>query len=110
MLNFIPKLDREFLIANYKRLMWTLYEPTTYYRRVLTFLNEYGPRGPELKLTLDDLRAFFRTLWVMGVMHRGRRAFWKYLATVMFRYPRKLPKSIAMAVYGFHYRMVAQQL
>jgi radical SAM superfamily enzyme YgiQ (UPF0313 family) len=109
-LNFIPKLDREFLISNYKRLMRTLYEPSTYYRRVLTFLNEYGPRGPELKLTLDDIRAFFRTLWVMGVVHRGRRAFWKYLATVLVRYPRKLPKSIALAIHGFHYRMVAQKL
>jgi radical SAM superfamily enzyme YgiQ (UPF0313 family) len=109
-LNFIPKLDREFLISNYKRLMKTLYEPSTYYRRALTFLNEYGPRGPELKLTLDDFRAFFKTLWVMGVVHRGRRAFWKYLATVLLRYPRKLPKSIALAVHGFHYRMVAQRL
>jgi radical SAM superfamily enzyme YgiQ (UPF0313 family) len=109
-LNFIPKLDREFLINNYKKLMRTLYEPTTYYRRVLTFLNEYAPRGPELKLTLDDIRAFFRTLWVMGVVHRGRRAFWKYLATVLMRYPRKLPKSIALAIHGFHYRMVAQRL
>jgi radical SAM superfamily enzyme YgiQ (UPF0313 family) len=109
-LNFMPKLDREFLISNYKRLMRTLYEPSTYYRRVLTFLNEYGPRGPELKLTLDDLRAFFRTLWMMGVVHRGRRAFWKFLATVLVRYPRKLPKSIALAIHGFHYRMVAQRL
>jgi radical SAM superfamily enzyme YgiQ (UPF0313 family) len=109
-LNFIPKLDREFLINNYKRLMWTLYEPSTYYRRVLTFLNEYGPRGPTLKLTLDDFLAFFRTLWVMGVLHRGRRAFWKYFATVLLRYPRKLPKGIALAIHGFHYRMVAQRL
>jgi hypothetical protein len=103
-------LDRDFLISNYKRLMKTLYEPTTFYRRALTFLNEYGPRGPELKLTVDDFRAFFRSLWVMGVLHRGRRAFWKYLATVILRYPRKLPKSIALAIHGFHYRMVAQQL
>ena len=51
-LNFIPKLDREFLISGYKRLMQTLYEPTTYYRRVLTFLGEYRPRGPKLRLTL----------------------------------------------------------
>ena len=28
-LNFVPKLDRDFLIANYKRLMKTLYEPAT---------------------------------------------------------------------------------
>ena len=47
---------------------------------------------------------------MMGVLHRGRRAFWKYLATILVRYPRKLPKSIALAIHGFHYRMVAQRL
>jgi len=109
-LNFIPKLDREYLINGYKRLMWTLYEPTTYYRRVLTFLNEYRPRGPKLRLTLSDMRAFVRSLWIMGVLHRGRRAFWKYLATVLLRHPRKLPPAIALAIHGFHYRMVAKKL
>lgn len=109
-LNFIPKLDREFLISGYKRLMWTLYEPRTYYRRVLTFLAEYRPRGPRLRLTLGDLRALARSLWIMGVLHRGRRAFWKYLATVLVRHPRKLPPAIALAIHGFHYRMVARQL
>ena len=109
-LNFIPKLDREFLISGYKRLMWTLYEPTTYYRRALTFLNEYGPRGPKLKLTIEDIYALFRSLWMMGVMHRGRRAFWKYLATILVRHPHKFPKGIALAIYGFHYRMVAKRL
>jgi radical SAM superfamily enzyme YgiQ (UPF0313 family) len=109
-LNFIPKLDREFLINGYKRLMWTLYEPRTYYRRVLTFLAEYRPRGPKLRLTFTDLRAFARSLWMMGVRHRGRRAFWKYLATVLVRHPRKLPPAIALAIHGFHYRMVAKRL
>ena len=97
-------------ISNYKRLMKTLYEPRVYYARVLTFLNEYGPRGPKLKLTGEDIYAFFRSLWMMGVMHRGRRAFWKYFATILMRYPSKLPKAIALAIHGFHFRMVAQSL
>ena len=71
-LNFIPKLDREFLIDGYRRLMRTLYEPTTYYRRVLTFLAEYRPSGPKLPLTLRDVRAFVKSLWIMGVLHHGR--------------------------------------
>jgi radical SAM superfamily enzyme YgiQ (UPF0313 family) len=109
-LNFIPKLDRDFLVGGYKRLMWTLYEPTTYYRRVLTFLGEYRPRGPKLRLTFSDIQAFFRSLWMMGVRHQGRRAFWKYLATVLIRHPRKLPPAISLAIHGFHYRMVAKRL
>jgi radical SAM superfamily enzyme YgiQ (UPF0313 family) len=109
-LNFIPKLDREFLLTRYRSLMKNLYEPSTYYRRVLTFLREYRPRGPRLRLTLGDVRALAKSLWIMGVLHRGRRAFWKYLATVLVRHPRKLPPAIALAIHGFHYRMVAKGL
>jgi hypothetical protein len=109
-LNFVPKLDREFLLDGYRRLMRTLYEPATYYRRVLTFLGEYSPSGPKLPITLRDIRAFVKSLWIMGVLHHGRRAFWKYLATVLVRHPRKLPSAILLAIHGFHYRMVAKGL
>jgi radical SAM superfamily enzyme YgiQ (UPF0313 family) len=109
-LNFIPKLDREFLIDGYRRLMAALYEPSTYYRRVLVFLREYRPRGPRLRPTWRDVRALVQSLWVMGVWHHGRRAFWKYLATVLVRHPRKLPPAIKLAIHGFHYRMVAERL
>lgn len=109
-LNFIPKLDRDFLVDGYRRLMSTLYEPSTYYRRVLVFLKEYRPRGPRLRLTWRDVRAFVHSLWAMGVWHRGRLAFWKYLATVLVRYPHKLPPAITLAIHGFHYRQVAKGL
>jgi radical SAM superfamily enzyme YgiQ (UPF0313 family) len=109
-INFRPKLDREFLTNGYKRLMRSLYEPSNYYRRVLVLLSEYRPRGPKLRTTWGDVRAFAKSLWIMGVMHRGRRAFWKYLATVLMRHPQKLRTAITLAVHGFHYRLVAQQL
>jgi radical SAM superfamily enzyme YgiQ (UPF0313 family) len=109
-LNFVPKLDRQFLVDGYRRLMATLYEPSTYYARALVFLHEYRPRGPRLRITWRDVRAFASSLWVMGVLHRGRRAFWKYLATVLVRYPRKLPPAIQLAIHGYHYRRVAEEL
>lgn len=109
-LNFVPKLDREFLIQGYRGLMASLYEPKTYYQRALTFLTEYRPSGPRIPLTADDLRAFTRSLWTMGIVHSGRRPFWKYLATVIARYPRKLPVAVALAIFGHHYRMVANKL
>jgi hypothetical protein len=65
---------------------------------------------PKLKLTFEDIYAFFRSLWMMGILHRGRRAFWKYLAIIILRHPHKLPKGIALANYGFHYRIVAKRL
>jgi radical SAM superfamily enzyme YgiQ (UPF0313 family) len=109
-LNFVTKLDRSYLIGGYRRLMRALYEPRAYYQRALVFLGEYRLRGPRLQPTWRDVRTLLKTMWVMGVVHKGRRAFWLYLATVLRRYPRKLPRAVALAVYGFHYRMVAQSL
>lgn len=109
-LNFIPKLDREFLLNGYRQLMKSLYEPRTYYQRVLTFLAEHPPRGRGQTLRWSDLRAFARSLWTMGVLHRGRLAFWKFLAAVATRHPRQLHQAISLAIHGFHYRMVAKAL
>jgi radical SAM superfamily enzyme YgiQ (UPF0313 family) len=109
-LNFMPKLGREHLLGGYRKLMNALYEPGAYYERALTFLAEYRPRGPTMPLTEGDLHALLRSLWTMGLLHNGRRAFWKYLTTVLARHPRKLPSAIALAIHGFHYRMVAKRL
>jgi radical SAM superfamily enzyme YgiQ (UPF0313 family) len=109
-LNFIPKLDREFLIDGYRRLMHALYEPRTYYQRVLTFLAEYRPRGPRMRPSWRDVRTFVKSLWVLGVVRRGRRAFWAYLATVLLRHPHKLSRAMSLAIHGFHYRMVAKAI
>jgi radical SAM superfamily enzyme YgiQ (UPF0313 family) len=109
-LNFIPKLDREFLLNGYRQLMKALYEPRTYYQRVLTFLAEHQPRGRGPALQWSSLCAFARSLWKMGVLHRGRLAFWRYLATVATRHPRQLHHAISLAIHGYHYRMVAKAL
>jgi radical SAM superfamily enzyme YgiQ (UPF0313 family) len=109
-LNFAPKLDREYLVGGYRRLMNSLYDPATYYQRVLTFLAEYRPHGPRLRITADDVMAFIRSLWTMGVRHKGRGAYWSFLARVLTRYPRQLPAAVALAIHGFHYRIVAQAL
>jgi radical SAM superfamily enzyme YgiQ (UPF0313 family) len=109
-LNFEPALDRQFLMDGYRRLMRSLYEPRTYYCRVLTFLAHYRPHGTQLRPTWADVKAFGRSLWVLGIIHAGRLAFWSFLAKVALRHPRSFPRAIALAVYGFHYRMVAMTL
>ena len=109
-LNFVPKLDREFLLNGYRQLMKSLYEPRTYYQRVLTFLSEHRTRGPRMPLTWNNLRALVRSLWTMGVLHGGRLAFWKYLATVAALHPRQFHAAVSLAIHGFHYRMVAKAL
>ncbi len=108
--NFVPKLDREFLVAGYRRLMKTLYEPRIYYRRIFEFLHQYRPRGPKVHFGWNDVRAFFAAMWLLGIRYPGRGAYWSLLLYTLFRYPSKLGDAITLAIYGHHFRLIAQGL
>jgi radical SAM superfamily enzyme YgiQ (UPF0313 family) len=108
--NFEPRLEREFLIDNYRSLMRRLYEPTAYYERIRTFLKTHRIRGPREVLTWRDAGALFRSLWLMGVVHRGRRAYWRLLVGTLVRRPRQIGIAVTLAIMGHHYRTVAAGL
>ena len=109
-LNFMPRLNREFLQSGYRELMRTLYEPETYYRRVRIFLENHQSSGPGLIRSAKDLFAVIKTFWVLGVCHRGRLAYWKLIGSILMRSPRKLSRAIELAILGFHFRRVADSL
>ena len=109
-LNFRPKLDREFLVNGYRELMKQLYEPRNYYQRILVFLEHNRPDGPRLRLAWSDFQAFVKSLWLLGVWHRGRRAYWRFCVTTMLKRPRQLHQAITLAIIGHHFRRVAKSL
>ena len=88
-INFVTRLDREFLISGYRDLMRDLYEPKNYYQRIRAFLRNYQPRGPSLRLSGADLKAFVKSLWVLGVWRQGRRAYWGFFWSTLLASPRK---------------------
>lgn len=108
--NFEPKLDRDFLVENYRSLMRRLYEPDTYYRRVLVFLKNHKPSGPRGRVSGRDLLALPRSLWLMGIRERGRRAYWRYLSMTLIRHPDRIGLAITLAITGRHFRIVAETL
>jgi radical SAM superfamily enzyme YgiQ (UPF0313 family) len=109
-LNFVPRLDSETLINGYRELVKHLYAPKAYYRRALTFLSEYRRRGPRMRQFGRDLRAFLRSLWVMGVRARGRREFWKFLTKALLLHPRSFSEAMELAIIGHHFRIIAASL
>ena len=109
-LNFVPTLDRDFLVAGYRQLMHSLYEPRTYSERIMTLFNEYQPRGPSFRVSRVEIWAFLRSLWSLGVWHRGRRDYWRFLATVLTRQPEKFAVAVDQAIWGHHFRRVAHSL
>jgi radical SAM superfamily enzyme YgiQ (UPF0313 family) len=109
-LNFQPKLNREFLQTGYRELMKKLYEPRVYYQRILIFLDNYRPRGPRLRLRLTDIEAFFKSFWMLGIRHRGRVAYWRFFWSTLLRRPHVFPRVIELAIVGHHFRCVAASL
>jgi len=109
-LNFLPKLNREFLLNGYRELMKRLYEPRTYYQRIRTFMRNHRPGGARGRLSRAELQALFKSFWLLGVRHRGRLAYWKFCLTTALLRPRQFPRAIELAIMGYHFRRVASLL
>lgn len=106
-INFIPKMEYTKLIRGYSRLLNTIYSQEEYYKRLKTFLKEYTvPHWTPKKLNLEQIKAFLRLLWLLGVIEKGKKYFWKLLFFSLSKYPRKFPTAMTLAVYGFHFRRV----
>ncbi len=111
-LNFIPKMNYETLINGYKNILDTIYSPKQYYERVRIFLREYKPqrRGRVLtSIKFYHIRAFFKSMWVLGVRERGREYYWKFFVATLLKRPRSFPLWITLAVYGFHFRKITEK-
>jgi len=109
-LNFIPKMNSETLMNGYKHVLDTIYSPKDFYERVRTFLKEYRPRRKRRdKIQFYHIRAFIRSVWVLGVKERGRRYYWKLFISTLLKRPRTLPLSVSLSVYGYHFRKVVEK-
>jgi len=110
-LNFVPRMRYQNLMAGYKKVLETIYSQKEYYERVKTFLREYQlPLRRSFKIKLQDLKALFRSFWILGVLEKGKRYYWKLLFFSLFRYPRKFALAVTMAIYGFHFRQVVKTI
>jgi radical SAM superfamily enzyme YgiQ (UPF0313 family) len=106
-LNFVPKLDCDVLLDGYRSLVKRLYSPGPYYRRAMTFLRTYRREGPRARPSRTDIGAFLKSLWVLGVRSRGRRAYWSFFLRSLLFHRRKFAEAMNLAILGHHFRKVA---
>jgi radical SAM superfamily enzyme YgiQ (UPF0313 family) len=109
-LNFKPKLNREFLVNGYRDLVKRLYEPKAYYQRIRTFMQHHHPSGPRLRVSPADMKAFVKSFWLLGVWHRGRTQYWRFFWETLLLRPRQFRYAIELAIMGYHFRRVASLL
>ncbi|MFC1949227.1 B12-binding domain-containing radical SAM protein [Chloroflexota bacterium] len=107
-LNFIPKMDQDKLIRGYKHILDTIYSPKEYYQRIRTFLQVYKPpRTKPGKVQSHQIKAFFKSIWFLGIRGKGKRHYWRLFISYLMKSPPKFARFILLAVYGYHFRKVA---
>lgn len=108
-LNFKPKMERDKLVAGYHNLLTTLYSPQYYYQRINTFLKNYTPTA-RTRLTREDLLAFMRAAWRLGIVSKARFHYWRLIVKTCFSKRRALPIAVELAIHGFHFEKVMKRV
>ena len=90
--------------------MKELYKPQRHHQRIRTFLENHKPQGPRLRVSRAGAQAFLKSLWLLGVWHRGRLDYWRICITTLVRRPRLFHLAVELAIVGYHFRRVANLL
>jgi radical SAM superfamily enzyme YgiQ (UPF0313 family) len=103
-MNFKPKMDRHVLEKGYAQIVNTIYSPKYYYERVISFLSRYNPKAISEGYTLSGIRAFFRTVFRLGIFGKERKYYWKLLRWSLRNKPATFPVAVRLSIYGYHFR------
>jgi hypothetical protein len=95
----------EELVEGYKKVVRKIYSPRLYCERVITFLRNYKPlQERRFRLHSYDIKALFKSIWLLGLRGKGRVYYWKLFFWSLLRRPRLFPLAVTLAVYGFNFR------
>jgi radical SAM superfamily enzyme YgiQ (UPF0313 family) len=110
-LNFVPKMKSKILIDGYKEILNTIYSPQNYYARIKTLLREYHPKPKTWtsKPARWNIQGFVNCMWFMGIREKGRRYYWRLIASTLFTQPKSFPLLLTLSIYGYHFRRVIKQ-
>ena len=109
-LSYVPLMAPDDLLDRHRTAVETLNSPEIFFERCMTHFDHRGRRPIKCApLRLQEVKAFFRSLWRQGVVSGYGREYWKYLGKVMAKYPTSLPDAIRLAVQGHHLIVTTQQ-
>jgi radical SAM superfamily enzyme YgiQ (UPF0313 family) len=108
-LNFMPKMGKEKLTEGYKKVLSTIYSPKHYYQRIETFVKYYKPTVKS-RITMNDVNAFFKSLWTIGILSNSRFLYWKLILKTALTKKSALPIAIELAIIGLHFEKIATKV
>ncbi len=111
-LNFVPKMDPTRLIEGYKSIIRNIYSPREYYARSFDSLSRVtrarSPQIGEGGLKREDITAFARIIYSLGVRDKSRGEFWRFMGRVVAEHRDKIDDGLMLAALGFHFRKLTE--
>jgi hypothetical protein len=109
-MNFIPKMNINELMGGYQKVLNTIYSQKYFCKRIKTFLENYNfSHKTKYKLGFRDVRAFFRSMWRIGVIEKGNLHYWA-LMIWSFKDFRRVPLAVRYSIFGFHFRKILKSV
>ena len=106
-MNFIPKMDNRKLQEGYRHIINNIYKEKPYYKRIRELFQNYNPvRNGKRNIDFARLMAFLKSVFVLGVVNKGRLEYWKFMLWTIINKPKLLENAITFSVYGYHFRTV----
>ncbi len=106
-MNFVPKMDPRLLLEGHKKIILNIYAVKPYYKRIRQLLLNYKKQpGQHTRMELSYLSSFFRSVFIIGIVNKGRGEYWKLLVWTLFRRPGLIIDALTFTVYGYHFRTV----
>lgn len=106
-MNFIPRMNSHELITGYKKIIHDIYTTKLYYKRIRRLLLNYKPwYNKPATINFVALSAFFKSIFIIGVLNKGRSDYWKLLIWTLFRRPALVADAKTFSIYGYHFRKV----
>jgi radical SAM superfamily enzyme YgiQ (UPF0313 family) len=107
--NIIPKMDLSVLQHGYTKILTEIYSPKPFYDRIKNFLEEYRPMNSPVHIELQEILAFFRSIYWLGIRGQERREYWRLFFWALFKQPQKFAMAITFSIYGYHFWRVLEQ-
>jgi radical SAM superfamily enzyme YgiQ (UPF0313 family) len=94
--NFHTKLPLPVLLRGLSSLLFNLYDPTAFFARALRSLEAWKPQStqhpPALPMSYN-LRVLFASMWRQGVRSGYKKAYWKFLGILIWRWTKEPSKQ-----------------
>lgn len=106
-MNFTPVMNYHELVAGYKKIIHDIYTTKPFYQRTRQLLLNYQPSGRKpVIITLASILALVKSIFIIGLINKGRSDYWKFLIWTLFRRPSLVVDAVTFSIYGYHFRKV----